>query len=81
MGNEKSITSTVNWVKEEMPIKSMREVAIGFMIGAIKLSVLAICSVDGTERKDSQELEETIKGIMKRRLPEIVKKIDSELGV
>lgn len=71
----------VEWVQNEIPISSLRDSMIGYLVGA--LQVLAESSALFVMRRRGRTTEEEdreIRLIIKRRLPEIVEKIERELN-
>jgi hypothetical protein len=73
------IVSYVQWVKGEVPLKSMRDVALGYVIGtAMGLAVGFI--VVAEQRPIVDEDRTDIDTIIRRRLPEIIKKVEIELN-
>jgi signal recognition particle GTPase len=73
---------SISWVQDEMPIKSLGEVAIGYVIGGIEAAATLITQMSKRNRseKEVKEDEEEIRALLKRRLPEIVEKVNTELG-
>lgn len=69
----------VEWIEHEMPIKSLRDLAIGLTVGIIHATSVVIASIKKRGGFEKEEKEE-IRTIIKRRLPEIVKKIEKEVN-
>ena len=68
----------VEWIRHEIPISKLGEVMIGYLVGTIEAfaeACLVMAKIEVTEKED-----EEIRTIIKRRLPEIVEKIERELG-
>lgn len=73
------ISGSVNWIQGEIPIKSLRDVALGYIIGSVERFANTVIML--TEKTEvTLEDQDEIRGIMKRRIPEIMQKILSELG-
>jgi hypothetical protein len=73
------IVPYVQWVKGEVPLKSLRDVALGYVIGtAMGLAVGFI--VIAEQRPIVDEDRTDIETIIRRRLPEIIKKVEIELN-
>ena len=76
---EMPITPSIKWVRQEMPISSLGDLMLGYAIGS--LETLAIVSIRVRMRNVlSEENGKTIIEMLKRRLPEIIGKIERELG-
>lgn len=70
---------SIEWVKDEVPISSLRDLAIGNDIG--QLTALAVTTIRlATAYRFSIEDYETIREMVKQRLPKIIEKIERELG-
>ena len=71
------------WIGHETTISSLRDMGIGFVVGVMQSLAEVSCLVgrkkEFTEREETEEDKE-IRALIKRRLPEIVEKIDLELG-
>lgn len=79
--SDEKIVGDVEWVQEEMPISSLRDLALGYAIGVSKALGMTIAQVKPhASEKELKEAEEIVDGIIKRRLPEFIKKIERELG-
>ena len=73
------IVSYVQWVKGEVPLKSMRDLALGYVIGtAMGLAVGFIVIAEQRPIVDADRTD--IETIIRRRLPEIIKKVEIELN-
>lgn len=72
------IVKDVKWVQEEIPISSLRDLALGYMIGLLR-GVVVLSGARATD-KEYKELDKTAHAIIKRRLPEIIEKIERELN-
>jgi hypothetical protein len=69
----------VQWVKGEVPIKSLRDVALGYVIGTaagIAFGFIAIAE----QRPITDEDRDDTETIIRRRLPEVIKKVEVELN-
>ena len=70
---------SIGWVREEVPISSLRDLALGHdlgMLAAFAVSTLSMFTPRGCSEEDFRAIRE----MLKRRLPEIVEKIERELG-
>lgn len=73
------IVPYVQWVDGEVPIKSLRDVALGYVIGTaagIAFGFIAIAeqrSITDDDRRDTET-------IIRRRLPEVLKRLETELN-
>lgn len=79
--SDDKIAGDVEWVHEEVPISSLRDFALGYAVGVSKALGMTIAQVKhlGSE-EEAKKAEVIVDGIIKRRLPEFVKKIERELG-
>jgi len=69
----------VQWLEEDMPVKSMKDLCIGYIVGAI-LGIAHIAILFGEGRFSSAEEDVEVRAMIKRRLPEIGTKIEEELN-
>lgn len=74
---QEEIVEDVEWVQEEIPVSSLRDLALGYMIGLLR-GVVVMVAAARTE-VEYNEAEKTARAIIKRRLPEIIEKIEREL--
>lgn len=73
-----NVVSGIRWVESEIPISSMRDLTLGYVIGSLKS--LATASVTFSEGKIcSEEDDNEINSILRRRLPEFVSIIERDL--
>jgi hypothetical protein len=76
------IVSEIRWVQDEIPVSSLAEVALGFVIGAligISEIVNVVKKAKRTKKEEDADSRE-IKLMIKRRPPEILQEINKELG-
>ena len=72
------IIPEINWVEKEMPISTLKELMLGYVLG--QMDVLAIEAIRLLTRQTSSKKDtDAVKSMLKRRLPEIVEKIEGEL--
>ena len=80
------IVADIEWIQREIPVSSLRDLALGYFLGVLETvgdaysSVPSIISMKiawGEHHKDTK----TIRRMLKRRLPEISDKINRELNV
>jgi hypothetical protein len=76
---EKDIVVNVRWIGEEIPIKSINDLALGYVDGVIA-AVAASVFTSLLDRRPSDEDANEVRAIIRRRLPEIVRKIHRELN-
>jgi len=79
------IIETVGWILEGYLMKSVEEIALGYMLGALKNYVHLALSLEkitkGRRHKDVTEEDEIeIKDMLTRRIPDIMDKINRELN-
>lgn len=73
------IIPEINWVEKEIPISSLKELMLGYVLG--QMEALAIEAIRLLTRKmSSKEDDYAVESMLKRRLPEIMEKIERELG-
>lgn len=68
----------VEWIRDEMPIESLKDLTLGYIVGGIVSTAVMMISV-GERRSIADEDKHEIRAIIKRRLPEISGKINREL--
>lgn len=73
------LSRDITWVHQEMPVSSIRDLILGHVIGML-YSQARITVTLQTRSKVTDEDDETIKIMLKRRLPEIIQKINKSLG-
>lgn len=71
--------NTVKWVEQEVPIKSLKDLTLGYIIGGA-ITLASTLSAIGEWRTMTDEDKIEIYAMVKRRLPEIMEKITRELG-
>ena len=78
------IVEDVKWVQEDIPISSLAEVALGYVIGylrALAHYTIALRTKHlGKDKRRDERVEKEIWKIIKRRLPEIGERINKELN-
>ena len=87
---EEEILPEVEWVRQEIPLSSFRDFTVGYILGTLKVlaeippslpSIVKLRSFSWTAHKErDQKIDALINKILRRRLPEIVEKIERELG-
>ena len=73
------IIPSIQWVQQELPISSLRDLVLGYAIGSLETLLRGVVKL--SRGGCSEEDLRTIDGMLKRRLPEIVEKIERELNV
>ena len=73
------IVSDVEWIQNEIPISSLRDLALGHIV-ALLHTFASNTILFRTYQKPSKEDEDAIRIMVKRRLPDLVEKINRELG-
>jgi len=69
----------IKWIPETIPIKSLNEVALGIVLGkTLRFAREVILTI--SEAEPTVEDEREIRGMLKRRIPEIMERITSELS-
>ena len=79
---EEGILQHIKWLQDAIPISSLMDVAVGYAIGNIATLANVVCQLltsgkytPAKEEGDSVETRE----ILKRRLPEILERINREI--
>jgi len=79
---KEDILDDIQWIPAAIPISSMRELAIGYAIGFFAATSSSIGGI--VESKKHEKLkkgfEKLLWAMIKRRLPEIVEKVERELN-
>ena len=77
-GMKREFASAIGWIEQEMPISSLRDLILGYVLGTFRtLAIGAVTTL--TQQEVSDEDSDAIRTILKRRLPEIVEKTEKEL--
>ena len=79
---QQEVIQLYEWIGRETTISSLRDMGIGFVVGVMQSLAEVSCLVgrkkEFTEREETEEDKE-IRAMIRRRLSEIVEKIDGEL--
>jgi hypothetical protein len=71
--------SEIKWLEDEVPIQSLGDLGLGYIFGSFVLFAQSIITMT-ERRKATLEDYDEIKKMLKRRLPEILTKINQELN-
>ena len=76
------VVPEIEWIREEIPISSFRDILLGYLIGLLSATstLFAYLRPKRISREKEEKIDETIRTMIKRRLPEIVEKINKELN-
>lgn len=88
---EDGIVADVEWIRQEIPLSSFRDFARGYAIGMLKMLALLPASLPSflaeirgftwsARDKEGRAIDAIANTIVKRRLPEILEKVERELG-
>jgi hypothetical protein len=81
---DEPIVEDIKWVEKEIPISSIKDLALGYAIGFMIAFSFSLIGAMERRRKISEEEEkeeeEQVETMIRRRLPEIMKCIETELG-
>lgn len=77
---EANITDGMRWVQDVLPIKSVADLALGYVIGTAEKFASSIV-VMATSTEPTEEDYTEIRNMLERRLPEIVERINRELNI
>jgi len=72
------IIESTRWLAAEFPHKNLKDLAIGYVVGALLLKGQAMVLIHQGNITDEDISQ--ILAIIKRRFPEIIEKIERELG-
>jgi len=72
------IVDSIKWVEQEIPIKSLKALAIGYVVGSSVTGATTMITI-GEHRNTTKEDKLEIREIIKRRLPAFIEKIEREL--
>ena len=75
------IIPEIAWIQNEMPVSSLKDFAIGYVMGAIKAAAISFAAMRAKPTDTLAEAENAIMKIIRRRLPEIVERVNKELDV
>ncbi|UCE44470.1 MAG: hypothetical protein JSV57_03060 [Candidatus Bathyarchaeota archaeon] len=70
-----NILDSIKWLTQEVPHSSTRDIALGYVVGAMATYGMAL---HGIALKQSIKADE-LRSVIRRRLPEIREKINREL--
>lgn len=73
------IVDDIKWVEQEIPIKSLKALAIGYVVGSSVTGATTMVAV-GEHRNVTEEDKHQIREIIRRRLPAFIEKIERELN-
>jgi len=76
------VVPNVEWLGGEATIKSLSDLALGYMVGGVQafaVSMLSVTSLYKGSRGVSEEDRTEVRAIIKRRIPEFVQKITKEM--
>lgn len=73
------IVDSIKWVEQEVPIKSLKDLAIGYVVGSSLTGATTMVAV-GEHRNVTDEDKHQIGEIIRRRLPAFIEKIERELN-
>ena len=76
---EKDVVVNVTWIGEEIPIKSINDLALGYVDGVIAAVAASVFTAPKDRRPSDGDANE-VRAIIGRRLPEIIRKIHRELS-
>ncbi|UCC28165.1 MAG: hypothetical protein JSW29_01580 [Candidatus Bathyarchaeota archaeon] len=69
----------IKWINREFPVRSMRDLVLGHLIGELTTRTLFLLNL--SEKRDfTDQDEKDTSSMIKRRLPELVEKIEKELN-
>lgn len=80
---DENLVTKIGWVENEIPLKSKRDLVLGYLIGTLEtysLALSAIIESKSSKKADDRYIEEEIQKIIRRRLPEIIEHIDTRLN-
>lgn len=72
------IIESTRWLADEIPHRNLKDLAVGYVVGALFLKGQAMVLIHQGNITDEDTSQ--IVAIIKRRFPEIVEKINRELG-
>lgn len=75
------IRPEIEWASKELSISSLRDFALGYLIGVTGVLAMSIAAARSKPEDKFEDTNKAIQEIVKRRLPEIVEKINRELSV
>jgi len=75
---KEAIFTNIEWIRQEIPVASFRDLALGYIIGGIVSTAVLMISI-GERRPISDEEKHEIRAMVKGRLSEILERINKEL--
>lgn len=76
---EGDIVQYVAWATQIVPLSDVRDIALGYVIGEAMARHSVWFVLIGNHKRTAKDMDELM-AVFKERLPEIVNKIDKELG-
>lgn len=74
------IRPEVEWALKELSVSSSKDYALGYLVGVIGSLAMSIAAAHSKPEDKFEDASKMIQAIVKRRLPEIIEKIERELG-
>lgn len=75
---KEAIFTNIEWVRQEIPVASFRDLALGYIIGGIMSTAVLMISI-GERRPISDGEKQEIRTMVKGRLSEILERINKGL--
>lgn len=75
---KEDVLKDIEWTEKEIPISSMKDLVIGYLCGILDAFAVLTASTRARKGVTENDMNE-IRGMVKRRLPEIVQKVEREL--
>lgn len=75
---KENLVESTRWIEREIPISSLRDLTLGYVVGYAEAIAKAMITI-GAKNLLSEEDKDAIIGMLRRRFPEILQKIEREL--
>lgn len=75
---EQEIISDVEWISQEIPNSSLKELAVGYMVGMLRSAGITVGATSTVGTYD--EYDKMVWSMVKRKLPQIIKRVSEGLS-
>ena len=78
---KEQILPEVEWASKKLSIASSRDYALGYLIAVMKVGGVAIAASRSKPADKLEDAVEEVEAIIEQRIPEMMAKLNNELGV
>ncbi|MCW4021695.1 MAG: hypothetical protein NWF02_00825 [Candidatus Bathyarchaeota archaeon] len=77
---EEQVTPTVDWASTKLGVSSKRDFALGYITAVMKVGGVSIIASQRESECTLQDAMEAVQEMIEKILPEIIKKVEDEVG-